>query len=90
MDKEEFKARWETEDGGGITFDDIAECAIEWGLFSSPRTLPIFKVANAVMLNRTEEQAYSIAMIVAKKHFQKMPIYRTALSTVLQTLKNDI
>lgn len=31
MTKDEFKARWESnEDGGGINFDDIAECAKAW------------------------------------------------------------
>ncbi len=31
--KEEFKKMWESdENGGGITFDDIIECALEWGL----------------------------------------------------------
>jgi uncharacterized Fe-S cluster-containing radical SAM superfamily protein len=39
MNKEEFKRRWESDDyGGGITFDDIANCAIEWGICTSPRT----------------------------------------------------
>lgn len=29
MTKEEFKVRWESnENGGGITFNDIANCAI--------------------------------------------------------------
>jgi hypothetical protein len=40
--KEQFKQRWEsTEDGGGITFDDIADCAIAWGITSTPRIKPI-------------------------------------------------
>jgi hypothetical protein len=39
MTKDQFKVRWESDDnGGGITFDDIADCAIEWGLFKFPRT----------------------------------------------------
>lgn len=33
MTKAQFKKRWDSnEDGGGITFDDIARCAVEWGL----------------------------------------------------------
>ena len=32
MTPEEFKARWDSdEDGGGITYADIAACAIAWG-----------------------------------------------------------
>ncbi len=39
MTIEEFKKRWESDDeGGGITFDDIAECAKAWGISATPRT----------------------------------------------------
>lgn len=32
MTKAEFKRRWESDpDGGGITFDDIADCAVARG-----------------------------------------------------------
>lgn len=38
MTKEEFKTRWESNDtGGGVTFDDVAACAIRWGIFKSPK-----------------------------------------------------
>ena len=49
MTKKKFKKRWDTPDGGGITFDDIAECAREWGLFAKPRTMDINRVAAAVV-----------------------------------------
>jgi hypothetical protein len=50
MDKQEFKARWESnENGGGITFGDIAECAIEWGISSRPRTMQMDKVQYKVL-----------------------------------------
>lgn len=33
MTKEKFKKRWESNDnGGGITYEDIAKCAIKWGI----------------------------------------------------------
>ena len=56
MTKEEFKIRWESNDsGGGITFDDIADCAKAWGLYSRPKTAEIgcvryevLKAANTV------------------------------------------
>jgi len=39
MTKEKFKERWESnEDGGGIIGQDIANCAIEWGISSRPYT----------------------------------------------------
>lgn len=42
MTKSEFKNRWESdENGGGITFDDIAKCAEDWGIARYPRTRPI-------------------------------------------------
>lgn len=50
MTKEEFKERWEKEDGGGITFDDIAECAVKWGVCSKPRIRPIHTIANQVLI----------------------------------------
>ena len=50
MTKEEFKRRWEKdENGDGITFDDIADCAKAWGLFPIPRICQIDKVRYAVL-----------------------------------------
>jgi len=50
MTKQEFKIRWESdEDGGGITFEDIAECAIAWGISSQPRTRPILTIRDQVL-----------------------------------------
>lgn len=37
--KKEFKKRWELDNqGGDITWDDIAECAVQWGISPNPRT----------------------------------------------------
>jgi len=63
MTKEEFKKRWESNDnGGGITFEDIAECAVAWGLSSRPRMQQIdrirylvLKAANTVDANDYQE-----------------------------------
>ena len=50
MTKEEFKTRWESDDnGGGINYDDIADCALAWGLFSRPRTSRIYVVRYQVL-----------------------------------------
>jgi hypothetical protein len=50
MTKVEFKKRWESNDeGGGITFDDIAECYVAWGLGTVPRIKPIEVVRAAVL-----------------------------------------
>lgn len=50
MTKEEFKKRWESDErGGGITFEDIADCAKEWGLFSTPRVNQIDAVRYKVL-----------------------------------------
>jgi hypothetical protein len=47
--KEEFKRLWESNDnGGGITFDDIADCAKAWGLYSTPKIHNIAKVTKSV------------------------------------------
>lgn len=50
MTKTEFKSRWESnETGGGITWNDIAECAKAWGLFYNPRIADMYKVRLAVL-----------------------------------------
>lgn len=50
MTKNEFNRRWELDDNGGtITIDDIADCAKQWGLFSTPRTVQIDRVVYAVL-----------------------------------------
>ena len=50
MTRAEFKKRWESgEDGGGITFDDIAECAVAWGVTRSPKGQRMDTVRYAVL-----------------------------------------
>lgn len=40
--KEKFKELWEANEcGSGITFNDIADCAVAWGISSRPKTRPI-------------------------------------------------
>jgi hypothetical protein len=37
MTKEEFKARWDGDgNGGGINYNDIADCAVAWGISHTP------------------------------------------------------
>ena len=51
MTKDEFKQRWESnDDGGGLTFDDIADCAKAWGLFRTPKTARIDMVRYRVLV----------------------------------------
>ncbi len=50
MTKEEFKQRWESNnEGGGITFSDIADCAEAWGVCRTPRIHHILMVKNRVL-----------------------------------------
>lgn len=50
MTKEEFKKRWESNDeGGGITFNDIAKCAKEWGISSTPKIRDINRITYLVL-----------------------------------------
>lgn len=48
--KEKFKELWNSPDGGGITFEDIADCAKDWGLYRTPKIAPIYTVANKVLI----------------------------------------
>ena len=50
MTPQQFKERWESsDDGDGITFADIAECAADWGVTNCPRILPIDAVRYLVL-----------------------------------------
>lgn len=47
--KEEFKKLWESDEtGGGITNDDCADCAREWGLYAFPKSANIQEVVYRV------------------------------------------
>lgn len=49
MTKEEFRKRWESdENGGGITYNDCAQCAIAWGITDRPFTYAIDTIVKAV------------------------------------------
>ncbi|AFY61954.1 hypothetical protein [Synechococcus sp. PCC 6312] len=48
--KNTFKKLWESEGGGGITFDDIADCAKAWGITNSPRSKSMSRVGNQVLI----------------------------------------
>lgn len=61
LTKEDFKAKWDSDDeGGGITYEDIADCAKAWGLFQRPKTCPIDMVSNRVLLAAGCETGYFI------------------------------
>ena len=50
MTHTEFKKRWESSDnGGGITNDEVADCYTAWGLGSSPKAKPMGRVVYAVL-----------------------------------------
>ena len=50
MTKQEFKKLWEAnESGSGITFDDMADCAVSWGVCNTPRIRPIHVVRYIVL-----------------------------------------
>lgn len=62
MTKSEFKKRWESgDDGGGINYDDIADCAKEWGIAARPMIMPIhlvrYRVLKAAGTNDAEDFA---------------------------------
>jgi hypothetical protein len=60
MTKQQFKNRWESDDeGGGITFEDVAVCAKKWGVSFTPRTRPmdrvLYQVLKAANVKNSEE-----------------------------------
>lgn len=62
MTKEEFKNRWESdENGGGLTFDDAADCAIKWGIMAQPRTRRMQQVLYDVLVAAGVSEAEEFA-----------------------------
>lgn len=50
MTKEQFAERWDSDaSGGGISIDEVAECAQAWGLYPTPRIHPMSVVLEAVV-----------------------------------------
>ena len=50
MTEQEFIDRWNSDnEGGGITYDDVADCAQKWGLVQRPRISPIDSVLAIVL-----------------------------------------
>ena len=57
--KEEFKKLWESDDnGGGITHNDVADCAVAWGISQQPRLIPIEVVLYNVLKEADCEDAH--------------------------------
>ena len=51
MTKAKFKDIWESdEEGGGITYETIAACAKEWGLYEKPKCCRIDYVTYRVLV----------------------------------------
>ena len=58
MTREEFKARWDaSSDDTGLTYNDVAECAKEWGFMENPKTRPLSLVLYAVLKEAGVEDA---------------------------------
>lgn len=60
MTREEFKRRWESdESGGGITMDEVADCAQAWGIADRPKIRPmqliLYQVLKAADVSDAEE-----------------------------------
>ena len=50
MTEQEFIDRWNSDaEGGGITLDDVADCAQKWGLVQRPRIRPVDYVLGIVL-----------------------------------------
>lgn len=50
MTREEFKRRWAASvENNDLTYNDVAECAKEWGLMENPKTKPLANVLYAVL-----------------------------------------
>lgn len=58
MTRQEFKARWESNSkGDGITYNDIAKAAIDWGITKSPYAMQIDDVRYRVLKSAGTDDA---------------------------------
>ena len=42
MTKEEFKKKWESSEGEAISFQELTECAVSWGIVNKNNMPPIW------------------------------------------------
>lgn len=76
--KEDFKRLWEANDNGsGITYDDIAECAIAWGISSNPRTRPMDDITYQVLIAAGVNDAENYNPNPAKPADKKFDLFLT-------------
>lgn len=48
--RENFKRTWDSDEkAGGITFNDIADCAVAWGISRNPRCCNIRMITGRVL-----------------------------------------
>ena len=58
LTKDSFKRLWESDDnGGGITMENVADCAIEWRITSRPRCMEMGRVLYLVLRAAETEDA---------------------------------
>ena len=53
MTKEEFKRKWELDEG--ITFNDVADCAVKWNITATPRIHNINDILYLLLLEEEEK-----------------------------------
>jgi len=49
LTKQQFKDNWNS-DKCDITFEDIADCAVDWGIARKPKTMSMLRVCNMVLV----------------------------------------
>ena len=77
MTKDEFRFRWNKDDCD-ITFDEVAECAKEWGLYNHPRCHPM------------EEVRYRVLLAAECEDAEKYNPTRYEEKCVIEATKNDL
>lgn len=86
MTKEQFRDRWNSDEtGGGITYDDIAECAKAWGICSHPKILPITQVRDLVL-----EAAGCMAGVPAEEETATAAPVETVVDEALAIALHDL
>ena len=95
MTKEEFKEKWEADErGSGITFDDIADRAKEWGLYKNPKCCPIedvmYSVLKAADCKDADDYRINDGKAFTITREERQALYDREFNKLMQTPKEDL
>lgn len=95
MTKEEFKEKWEADErGSGITYDDIADRAKEWGLYKDPKCYRIedvtYSVLKAAGCKDADDYRINNQKPISITREERQALYDREFNELMQKPKEDL